>query len=456
MGLTDLQHRAGRPVDARSLAVVRIAFGLVIVWEAYRYWVNGWIESIWLTPAYHVPYDGFTWLAPMPGHGLYGVWLGIAVCVALIAAGRAYRPAAAVLVLLFGYVFLLERTRYLNHFYLMILLAGILAVVPADRVWSVGKSSGIRTVPTWALWLVRFQVAVMYVGGAVAKLNGDWLAGRPLDQWLASNTDLALVGPLLDEVWAGRVFAWAGLGLDLLIVPALFWRPTRVAALVAAGAFHLLNSKLFQIGVFPPLAMAATTVLLPPDWPATTARGVRSRLARAWSGGVVDRAQGPQPEIPGRPDQPVSALLLGLVGLYAAIQVVVPLRHLVLPGDPSWTEAGHTFAWHMKLRDKDADISYTVTDPSHDDVWVPDLNEYLQPWQRVRVAADPGMIVRFAQHLGSDARDRGIAEPVVYANAVVSLNGRPAVPLIDTSVDLLDLGDPQDAVMPHPDEQLAR
>lgn len=53
-------------------------------------------------------------------------------------------------------------------------------------------------------------------------------------------------------------------------------------ALVTIGLFHFANARLFQIGVFPVLAMAATLVLLPPDWPRQLARRLgRQRSADA-------------------------------------------------------------------------------------------------------------------------------------------------------------------------------
>ena len=44
--------------------------------------------------------------------------------------------SAALFVLGFSYLFLLEQARYLNHLYLVCLLAFLLAVVPAHRAFS--------------------------------------------------------------------------------------------------------------------------------------------------------------------------------------------------------------------------------------------------------------------------------------------------------------------------------
>lgn len=274
---------ASREVDGASMAMFRIALGLVVVWEAYRYVDHAWIGRYWIDPVYHFTYPGFGWVVPLSGTGMYVVWGGIALSGLLIALGAWYRTATWSFALLFTYQFLLECGRYLNHFYLMCLIGWILVVIPAHRTWSVDAlitRPSRATVPRWSLWLLQFQIAVMYVGGGIAKLMPDWLRGQPLSTWLQDHETWPVVGPLFALPETGVVLAWAGSALDLLIVPAVLWRPTRVAALVSIALFHLANARLFQIGVFPVLAMAATLVLLSPDWPRVAWGALREGSSR--------------------------------------------------------------------------------------------------------------------------------------------------------------------------------
>ena len=62
-------------------------------------------------------------------------------------------------------------------------------------------------------------------------------------------------------------------------------------------------------------------------------------------------------------------LIVAGLALWLAVQILVPLRHLLYPGNVSWTEQGHRFAWMMKLRDKDAEASFTVRDPATGRLW---------------------------------------------------------------------------------------
>lgn len=36
-------------------------------------------------------------------------------------------------------------------------------------------------------------------------------------------------------------------------------------------------------------------------------------------------------------------------------------RHYLIAGTPSWTEEGHRFSWHMKLREKSGTVTFVVS-----------------------------------------------------------------------------------------------
>ena len=87
------------------------------------------------------------------------------------------------------------------------------------------------------------------------------------DAWLPNRADLPLLGPVLELPMTPWIFSYGGLALDLFAWPALAFRRTRAVALLLLFSFHLLNATLFNIGIFPWMMLAATTVFLEPDWP---------------------------------------------------------------------------------------------------------------------------------------------------------------------------------------------
>ena len=137
------------------------------------------------------------------------------------------------------------------------------------------------------------------------------------------------------------------------------------------------------------------------------------------------------------PLRPRQRLLLGFIGLWLAFQVLFPLRHLLYPGNPSWTEQGHRFAWQMKLRDKDATASFIVRDPATGREWRVAPERYLLRHQAGEMESRPDMILQFAHHLARVwAEQRNIPGVEVRARVCASLNGRKAALLIDPKRDL--------------------
>ncbi|MBC8098904.1 MAG: HTTM domain-containing protein, partial [Armatimonadetes bacterium] len=238
------------PVDIASTVIFRIAFGAIMLWEVWRYATYGWIASSYIDPVFYFTYPGFGWVRPWAGDGMYvffAVMGLVAVCIML---GLYYRVAIILFFGMFSYLFLLDQANYLNHFYLVCLLSFVMIFVPAQRAWSLdalwGSARLTPTIPAWALWLLRGQIAVPYFFGGIAKLNGDWLRGEPMRMWLAARTDFPVIGMWFTEEWMVYLFSYGGLLFDLLIVPLLLWRRTRWAALAVAIGFHLTNYGLFE------------------------------------------------------------------------------------------------------------------------------------------------------------------------------------------------------------------
>jgi hypothetical protein len=122
-----------------------------------------------------------------------------------------------------------------------------------------------------------------------------------------------------------------------------------------------------------------------------------------------------------------------------ALQILIPLRHWLYPGNVSWTEEGHRFAWHMKLRHKEGRLAIEVTDPRTGQTWPVDLSEDLTPRQIEEMSTRPDMILQYAHYLRKRFQSRGIDNPIIKANAWVSLNSRPYQPLIDPNANMAEI-----------------
>jgi hypothetical protein len=59
------RERFFKPVNASSLVVFRIGFGLVMLWEVCRYWYYGWIDRYYIEPVFQFKFYGFEWVQPL-------------------------------------------------------------------------------------------------------------------------------------------------------------------------------------------------------------------------------------------------------------------------------------------------------------------------------------------------------------------------------------------------------
>ncbi|MEP6913377.1 MAG: HTTM domain-containing protein [bacterium] len=442
-----------KPVDISFLIFFRVVFGGIMLWEVYRYFTHNWISRYYIEPTVYFTYYGFSWVKPWPGKGMYVHFFILGVLAVCILLGFFYRVAATLFFFGFTYVFLLDQTRYLNHFYLVSLISFLLIFLPAERALSVDSllRPKIRsdTAPVWTLWLLRAQVGIAYFFGGVAKLNSDWFRGEPMRTWLRPLTQLPLFGSLFQKEWMVYNFVIGGLLLDLFVVPLLLWRRTRPYAFLATILFNLINSLIFQIGIFPWFMLGATLIFFPPDLMRRILRGVVRAFASPDSPAEPRRLPEDRDPLDAMPIAPIASIAMTCASLsrrqkavavllttYLAVQLILPIRHYAYPGNVSWTEEGHNFSWHMKLRAKKADALFTVTHPASKQTWTIDPKEHLEPRQIAKMATHPDMILQFSHYLAAQKRREGYENVEVRARVMASLNGRKPQLLIDPTADL--------------------
>jgi vitamin K-dependent gamma-carboxylase len=424
-----------RPVDGAGLAAFRILFGLMMCAGIVRFMANGWIDRFYGQPGFFFKYWGFEWVAVPPVPAIYALFGLLAVAALCIALGAFYRVATAVFFLGFTYAQLLDVTNYLNHYYLVCLLALLLVIAPLHRTWSIDAwrrpTAATGTAPAWALWILRLQVGAVYFYAGLAKLNADWLLhAQPLNIWFMARTETPIIGPLLDELWVAYAASWGVFLFEMACVPLLLWSRSRPYIYVVIVAFHALTRVFFDIGMFPFIMVVAASVFFTPAWP--------RHWLRRWIPGHA-------PGAPAAPASPVRtrwrALGLAALAAYTAVQLLLPLRHYLYPGDVSWNEEGMRWSWKVMLREKHGSITYHVRIPGSDQELQVSPRKYLDGRQAREMAGQPDLILQLAHRIADDFRARGHGDVEVRAEALVSLNGRPAQLMIDPEVDLARVDD---------------
>jgi vitamin K-dependent gamma-carboxylase len=422
--------RAHEPVPAASLAVFRMLFGAVAVFGALRFLAKGWVDTLYVAPAHHLTYAGFDWVQPLPAQLMHAHMLVLAALGLTIAVGYRFRLSMLLYGIAFTYTELIEASLYLNHYWFVSVASFVCAFLPLNAMWSMDERAGrVRrsaTVPAWALWTVRAQLAVVYVFAGVAKLQADWLLrAQPMSMWLSDRTDLPLIGAYLDEQWVAYAASWSGALFDCTIVGWLLWKRSRPFAYAAVVGFHGITGVLFQIGIFPWLMILSTLVFFAPNWPRRFVRRSSSSVERSEEVTASPERQ--------RTHQRRTVVLLAVL---AVVELAIPLRHYAYPGNVRWTEEGYYGSWRVMLTEKGGDLSFRVTDPESQEQWTVEPTSVLTDWQARQAATRPDLLLTTAHIIANEYEKQGRKNVEVRADSFVSLNSQPVQRMIDPGVDL--------------------
>jgi hypothetical protein len=405
-----------QPESSAPLGIFRILFGLMVAGELAWYWLaRPFMQVYYFDTTFHFSYPGFPQLPFLNGLGMKIFVVALAFCFLLFAFGLGYRIVKWICCFGFAYLFFLERAAFLNHWYLTLLICVLMLWIPANVRFSLdvkfGWTKPARTVPSWMRLLLVSLCGLVYLLSGLGKIEPDWISGRTMDLVLQSIS--GSISHVPDPEGIEILGAWGIILLELAAWPLLLLRRTRLPMLLLLLAFHLANIAMFTIGFFP-LVMILLTLLFVADW---------------WQ---ENRNSTPEP-VPQHWKRPV---LRGLLVLFFALQIFLPLRHHFYPGNTLWTEEGRLFSWDMFLAFKGGEVSFVVQNQSNGSREVVLPEEAGLTWgQANKIFKSPDMILQFAHYLGGQRSGNGTVVKV-FANSSCSLNARISQPLVHQNLDL--------------------
>ena len=425
--------KLGQQIDGTSIAVFRIGFGLIMLWELIYFLRMDFVKDFLIEPKVQFSYEYLSFLKPFPKPILDILIIVLIVCCLFIIIGRFYRKAMIIFCVGFSYLFFLDKSYYNNHLYLICLLSFLLILIPADNKLSFRKNDSDLKNPTqyWHLLILRLQLVIVYFFGGVAKLNYDWLvSNQPVRAILENKAEQSFLGDLLTSDFILYFFNYGGLVFDLLIPFLLFIPKTRIPAVICALLFNIMNAWLFSdINIFPYFMMVSLVLFLEPN---KVARFINLKLFGKRSVASISNTH-----------IIVKKPVLVLISIYLVIQGLLPFRHLLYDGNVDWTTAGQRFAWRMKIQHRTLEkMEFKVLDMKKKIIIPVEVNNYgLNQDQLNLMAYDPVSVVQFAKFLKRHCREnKGIDDVQVQSQIIVSFNGRKHQRIFDTSVDLSSLG----------------
>ncbi|WP_109830394.1 HTTM domain-containing protein [Reichenbachiella versicolor] len=424
-----------KETEAATLAAFRILFGLMMVLSLIRFWLKGWIQSLYIEPTFFFSYYGFDWVKPI-GLWTYLLFIICGLSALAVSIGWKYRFSSVVFFLSFTYIELMDKTTYLNHYYFVSLMAFIMIWLPAERYASVDaywdETKRSQRIPKWSVDAIKLMLGIVYFYAGLAKLNSDWLFhAQPLTIWLSNKYDTPLIGALMSWSWIPIVMSWTGALYDLLVPFMLCFRRTRLIAYIAVIGFHVMTGLLLpQIGMFPYIMIISTLIFFNSN--------VHHQILK-----VIFRCLGINKEIFDNGKSYLSCLSLRsrvvmyLLLVFFALQIFLPFRNLLYSGELFWTEEGYRFSWRVMLMEKAGYTTFKIVDQNTGRQFFAQNENFLTPFQEKQMSFQPDFILEYAHFLKTYyEQTTDMKDIAIYADSFVTLNGRLSTRYIDPTVDL--------------------
>ena len=429
----NLKTYLNKTTDASPLIIFRIGFGIMMFYGVIRFWLKGWIETIYIQPNFHFSYFGFEWVKPL-GNYTYVLFIICGLAAIFIALGFKYRMAIIIFFLSFTYIELMDKTIYLNHYYFISMISFLMIFLPLNASFSIDsylQKKSYKLVPNWTIDSIKIMLTVVYLYAGLAKINSDWLLkAMPLKIWLPSKYDLPFLGEnLMQQNWFHYAMSWSGMFYDLLIPFLLFNKRTRIFAFILVVFFHVFTRVLFPIGMFPFVMIISTLIFFESNFHKKIILFLRKR---------INRLLKLKNNIEINDTYPLSnrKLYLTIIFLFLSVQLLFPFRHIAYPGELFWTEEGYRFSWRVMLIEKMGYTNFKIVDTKTKEFFFVNNQDFLSPLQEKQMSFQPDFILEYAHYLGDHYTKQGYKNIAVIAESHVALNGRLSQPFIDENIDL--------------------
>ena len=411
-----------RHIDNSGLVVFRIFFGLLCFLESVGAVFTGWVKRTLVEPEFTFSFIGFEWLQPLPGNWMYVYYIVMGIFGLLIMVGYKYRFSMLMFAVMWTATYLMQKSSYNNHYYLLFILSFVMVLMPAHRYASIDVKikPSLRQIsmPAWCKWIFVIQLFILYTYASIAKLYPDWLDTSVIELLMRGKANYPIIGEFVQQKPIHYFIAYGGILFDGLIIPLLLFKPTRRIAFFASIFFHLFNSIVFQIGIFPYLSLAFSLFFFSPE----TIKNIFLKNKPLYKEGKVIIPK-------------YGNVIVCLFIVYFTIHIALPVRHHFFKDDVLWTEEGHRLSWRMMLRAKSGKANYKIIDTQTKEIIPVKLEDYLSKKQINSASTKPDVIWQFAQHLKGDFAKQGKSVEV-YVRTYIRVNGHPSKLLIDPNVDL--------------------
>ncbi|XP_055913310.1 vitamin K-dependent gamma-carboxylase [Eupeodes corollae] len=374
-----------RPVDGAALGVFRAMFGAAMLIDIAEERGGSQIDlNFGDERTCHFPLFDFIQNFSLPVMGLVylTMWLG-ALGIAL---GYNFRLSCLAFIIPYWYILLLDKPAWNNHSYLFGLTAVLLMMTDANRFCSFDHpfEEGIKpSVPYWNYFLIKFQFFILYAYAGLKKFSTEWLSGYAMsslgNHWVFAPFRTVFPVEIIDLL----IIHWFTAVFDFTIPFLMTFRGSRRFATPFMLSFHLMNSRLFSIGMFPWVCLAEVPLFFNFDWPhkiwpsicgiknpetkvtPSHVKNEKLNLTKNNNKSITD-----EEEVTWN-DKARTILIL----IYCCIQLFLPFSHFITKGYNNWTNGLYGYSWDMMVHSYDTIVtSVKVVDNQNGNM------HYLEPF----------------------------------------------------------------------------
>ena len=362
--------------ESTSLAFFRLGFGLLMTYSIIRFWLKGWIQTMYIDPSFHFTFYGFEWVTPL-GNYTYLLFFICGLSAFFVAIGYRYYMSIIIFFLSFTYIELMDKTTYLNHYYFVSILSFLMIFLPSNSSYSVDsylQKKSFKYTPKWCVDSIKLLLFIVYFYSGLAKINKDWLfEAQPLKIWLTTGSyDFPLIGSnLMQQEWFHYFMSWGGMFYDLLIPFLLISTRTRVFGFLLVIFFHLFTVLLFPIGMFPYIMIMSSLIF----FSSKTHKKILDFILKPF----IDKIKSiREMKIINIQKERISLIV---VSVFFIIQFLFPFRYSLYPGELFWNEQGYRFSWRVMLMEKKGYTTFKVVNKENDNSFYIMNNNFLTDFQ---------------------------------------------------------------------------
>ncbi|KAH9494869.1 hypothetical protein Btru_015868, partial [Bulinus truncatus] len=403
----------------------------------------------------------FNFLRPLSLEWMYMVYMIMFFGAVGVMIGFKFRYSCLAYLICYWYIVFLEKTSWNNHSYLFGIIAFLLLLSDANRYWSLDglfkESINNAHIPHWNYLILQAQIFLVYFIAGLKKLDQDWVFGYSMRSlsvhWVFTPFKLFLTDEMIDYV----IVHLGGLIIDLFVGFLLFYHKTKPVGLVISTMFHIMNSQIFPIGMFPFVMLTSNLLFCSPSWPRQLLKYIpscfnlfttnleqlqssshcfyQSEVKESDAPLLKDSKKYSECQHSKNPSFLHHSFSLFTI-IFLALQCFLPYSHGITKGYNNWTNGLYGYSWDMMVHRwhlQHVRIKFHNKDSGD--------NGYLDPmiWCRgnLRWTSHGDMLKQLAECIAEKLKIYKINNVELYFDIWQSLNGRFQQRFVNPNVDLV-------------------